>query len=126
MCAGDVNDRGCAAWELVPKELPPIVEPWVLHAAEQATLSDRQFRAFVWANRLLSQARFPGPTIRTAIIGAFEGDALIADITAGFIPIAYTQSVPAPTKRELYLSYIQNDRRVASEESAGLIWTLAL
>lgn len=115
-----------AAWELLPKELPAEVEPWVLHSAREAQFDGRQFRAYVWANWLLDQARFPGPTVHTAALGSVSGDYEITDITAGFIPVISNQTQRV-TKREMYLQYIQNEaRKVKSNELPNLTWTFGI
>ena len=116
------------AWELLPRELPNEIEPWLVAAARQARLSERQFRALAWANRLLAVARFPGFVVSTAVAGSFEGNFEIADITAGFIPIFRSRDGEPRTKREQYLRYIEADNRpwIASVETENRVWVFGL
>jgi hypothetical protein len=115
-----------AAWQLVPQQLPPDIEPWILHVAEQARFNDRQLRAYAWANWLLNRTRFPEPVVSTAVLGAFRGDYQIMDITAGFIPVTSNQDRTA-SKRERYLRFVANQaRKVESAASPNVTWTFGV
>lgn len=77
------------AWELVPNEMPGDIEKWVISFAGAAELSERERRAYAWANYLLS--RVDGRVISTAVLGLLIPNGnpdkyVLADISAGFIP----------------------------------------
>jgi hypothetical protein len=79
------------AWNLVPKERPADVEPWIVRFAEAAKFEEREERSYIWAMYLLSQ--LTGQALSTAITGVlrpndFGRNLQLMDITAGFIQLA--------------------------------------
>ncbi|MVM36535.1 hypothetical protein GO730_00745 [Spirosoma sp. HMF3257] len=91
------------AWQLVPKELPLNLENWILNFADSSEFSDRERRAYIWANHLLSKLN--SFEISTAILGLLPtGDRTeynIADISAGFIIYQNDN----PSARKVRMSY---------------------
>jgi hypothetical protein len=89
------------AWQLVPREMPQGVPPWVPIALRSTVFEDERERlAYAWAQRLLFQVS-DGPAITTAIIGAVATDRpLIADISAGFIPFGSSAAALIPGTRD--------------------------
>lgn len=110
------------AWTVVPPNDPPEVEAWVANAISESMLQEPHRRAFLWANWLLRKAASDQlSTVNSAVKGAFTGDSLIADITAGFIPVA------PQTKRDAYLSRMTRyERRTNFLDASGVFWTFGL
>jgi hypothetical protein len=97
------------AWGLVPNEIPAELEEWVLSFADAAEFSERERRAYAWANYLLS--RLDGRVVSTAVLGLLipSGDFKayeVVDISAGFIPYSGSSGeLGNGIARQLRMSY---------------------
>ena len=82
---GGVSDSE-SAWALLPESPPDGVEPWETIAIGQTSLSPRQALAYLWSHSILRAAREAG--ILESVEGFLRanGNARVADISAGFIP----------------------------------------
>lgn len=91
------------AWQLVPKELPSDVADWILSFADSSEFTDRERRAYIWANHLLT--KMPGFTISTAILGLLMPSNIqeyqVSDVSAGFIKYLNNKS----SERKVRMSY---------------------